>query len=92
MTSQRGVLVRLMGFAAGLRFPRLLAITAVLFILDMIIPDMIPFADEILLGLLSLVLASRVMKPFFSSRFSIWVIAGWALPNSSVRSVVVMSA
>ena len=47
-----------MRFAAGLRFPKLLAITVALFILDLIIPDMIPFADEILLGLLSLLLAS----------------------------------
>jgi hypothetical protein len=47
-----------MRFAAGLRFPNLLAFTAALFILDLIIPDMIPFADEILLGLLSLLLAS----------------------------------
>jgi hypothetical protein len=47
-----------MRFAAGLRFPNLLAVTAALFILDLIIPDMIPFADEILLGLLSLLLAS----------------------------------
>jgi hypothetical protein len=52
------ILNRLMQFAAGLRFPRLLAVTAALFILDLIIPDMIPFADEILLGLLSLLLAS----------------------------------
>jgi hypothetical protein len=47
-----------MRFAAGLRFPNLLAITVTLFVLDLIIPDMIPFADEILLGLLSLLLAS----------------------------------
>ena len=58
MTSQSMVLERLMRFAAGLRFPKLLVITAALFILDVIIPDMIPFADEILLGLLSLLLAS----------------------------------
>lgn len=53
------VLERLMRFAAGLRFPKLLSITAGLFILDLIIPDVIPFADEILLGLLSLLLASQ---------------------------------
>ena len=58
MTSQSVVLERLMRFAAGLRFPKLLAITAGLFILDLIIPDVIPFADEILLGLVSLLLAS----------------------------------
>lgn len=58
MTPQGLLLNRLMRFAAGLRFPKLLAFTAALFLLDLIIPDMIPFADEILLGLLSLLLAS----------------------------------
>jgi hypothetical protein len=58
MTPQGMILNRLMQFAAGLRFPKLLAVTAALFILDLIIPDMIPFADEILLGLLSMLLAS----------------------------------
>jgi hypothetical protein len=58
MTPQDTLLNRLMQFAAGLRFPRLLAVTAALFILDLIVPDMIPFADEILLGLMSLLLAS----------------------------------
>jgi hypothetical protein len=58
MRPQRELLDRLIRFAAGLRFPKLLAITAALFIIDLIIPDMIPFADEILLGLLSLLLAS----------------------------------
>jgi hypothetical protein len=58
VTPQSVLFDRLMRFAAGLRFPKLLAITAALFILDLIIPDMIPFADEILLGLLSLLLAS----------------------------------
>jgi hypothetical protein len=58
MTPQGMILNRLMQFAAGLRFPKLLAMTAALFVLDLIIPDMIPFADEILLGLLSLLLAS----------------------------------
>jgi len=58
MKPQGMILNRLMQFAAGLRFPKLLAMTAALFVLDLIIPDMIPFADEILLGLLSLLLAS----------------------------------
>jgi hypothetical protein len=34
-----------------LKFPQLLAVTATLFVLDLLIPDLIPFADEILLGL-----------------------------------------
>jgi hypothetical protein len=47
-----------MRYASGLRFPRLLAVTAALFVLDLLFPDAVPFADEILLGLISLLLAS----------------------------------
>ena len=45
-------------FAAGLRFPTLFAITAALFVLDLLIPDVIPFVDEILLALGTLLLGS----------------------------------
>jgi Family of unknown function (DUF6116) len=45
-------------WAAGLRFPRLLALTAGIFVLDLVLPDLIPFVDEILLGLSTLVLAA----------------------------------
>jgi uncharacterized protein DUF6116 len=45
-------------FASGLRFPTLFKITAALFVLDLLIPDVIPFADELLLGLLTLLFAS----------------------------------
>ncbi len=41
-------------FAGRLRFPWLFLVTAALFALDVIVPDFIPFADEILLGLLTL--------------------------------------
>ena len=50
------------GWAARLRYPQLLAVTATLFVLDLFIPDLVPFADEILLGLATLVL-SRLRKP-----------------------------
>lgn len=36
---------------ARLRFPVLFAVTASLFIVDLVVPDVIPLADEILLGL-----------------------------------------
>jgi hypothetical protein len=49
---------RLTAFAAGLRFPNLLALTVALFVIDLIVPDAIPFADEILLGLIAAILAS----------------------------------
>ncbi|MGB8545220.1 MAG: DUF6116 family protein [Azonexus sp.] len=41
-----------------MRFPALFAITAVLFILDFFIPDILPFVDEILLGLGAALLGS----------------------------------
>lgn len=41
----------LIAYLATLRFPALFAIAALLFIFDFFIPDALPFADEILLGL-----------------------------------------
>jgi len=38
-------------FASRLRFPYLFLLIAVLFVVDLVIPDFIPFVDEILLGL-----------------------------------------
>ena len=51
----RGLVAR---FAAGLRFPTLFGLVAGLFLLDLVIPDLIPFADEILLALGTLLLGS----------------------------------
>jgi hypothetical protein len=45
-------------WASRLQFPKLLMLTAVLFVVDLFFPDFIPFIDEILLGLTTLVLAS----------------------------------
>jgi hypothetical protein len=45
-------------FASRLRFPTLFVITACLFLLDLVMPDVIPFADELLLGLGTLLLGS----------------------------------
>ncbi len=49
---------RLIQYVSRLRFPKLLALTAAVFILDLIFPDVIPFADEILLGLMTLLLGT----------------------------------
>ena len=51
------VIAPIMRYASRLRFPWLVAITATLFVLDLAIPDFVPF-DEVLLGLLTIVLAS----------------------------------
>ena len=40
------------------RYPRLLLLSALLFGADLIFPDLIPFADEILLGLGTVLLGS----------------------------------
>jgi len=45
-------------WASGLRFPTLLAVIAGLFLLDLAVPDLIPLADEVLLGLLTVALAA----------------------------------
>ncbi|HEU4749916.1 MAG TPA: DUF6116 family protein, partial [Acidimicrobiia bacterium] len=47
----------LLGWAQKRRFPTLLLITGGLFVLDLIVPDFIPFIDEILLGLATLIFA-----------------------------------
>lgn len=49
----------LLDWAARLERPRLLALIGGLFLLNLLIPDFLPFIDEILLGLGTLVLASR---------------------------------
>ena len=49
---------RLIQYVSRLRFPKLLALTALVFFVDLILPDVIPFADEILLGLITLLLGT----------------------------------
>lgn len=51
-------------FASGLRFPTLFKIMAGLFVLDFLIPDLVPFYDEILLALGTLLVGSlRKRRP-----------------------------
>jgi hypothetical protein len=52
------ILAPLLAYLAKLRFPVLFAVAAILFVLDFFIPDVIPFADEILLGLGTLLLGN----------------------------------
>ncbi len=50
----RGIILAL---ASRLRFPWLFALTAVLFVVTLVVPDPLPFLDELLLALLTLVFA-----------------------------------
>lgn len=49
---------RVLRFAERLSFPRLFALTATLFLITLLVPDPLPFADEILLGLGTLLLGA----------------------------------
>lgn len=54
----RPFLVPLLSWAGKLRYPTLFKLTAVLFLLSLLLPDPLPLVDEILLGLGTLLLAN----------------------------------
>ena len=47
-----------LNFLSKLSYPRLFALTAALVAIDLVVPDIVPFADELLLGLGTLLLAN----------------------------------
>ena len=49
-------------YASRLKFPQLFMLTATLFLIDLVVPDLFPFVDEILLGLATLLLANWKKK------------------------------
>ena len=55
--AQGPVLEAVRRFASGLRYPQLFFLALSLFVVDLIIPDLIPMVDEVLLGLLTLLFA-----------------------------------
>lgn len=52
------MLLPLLNWARKLRYPTLFKVTALVFAIDVFVPDVIPFVDEILLGLGTLLLAN----------------------------------
>ena len=52
------ILLPLLGWARRLRYPTLFKLTALVFVVNVFVPDVIPFVDEILLGLGTLLLAN----------------------------------
>jgi len=52
------LLAPLLRWVGRLSYPRLFLVTAVLFVVDVIVPDFIPLADELLLCLGTLLLAN----------------------------------
>jgi len=55
--SRIGIMGVVTRFAAKLRFPNLFMLFAVLLVVNIVVPDPLPFADEILLALGTLLLA-----------------------------------
>ncbi|MDO4708831.1 MAG: hypothetical protein Q4B94_03275 [Pseudomonadota bacterium] len=51
------LLAPFMTWAARLKYPTLFKLVAVLFVFTLVVPDGLPFVDEILLGLATLLLA-----------------------------------
>lgn len=51
----QGIKARVLGYLESLRFPWLLLVTVALFLLNVLIPDVLPFVDEILLALVAVV-------------------------------------
>jgi hypothetical protein len=50
---RRGIIQRLLD-GMNLRFPGLFALLAAVFLVDLVVPDFIPFVDEIILALLTM--------------------------------------
>jgi hypothetical protein len=48
----------IVGYASRLRFPVLAALTAAAFLADLLVPDLIPFIDELVLGLAAVFLGA----------------------------------
>jgi hypothetical protein len=54
---------RLTRYLERLRFPWLLLVIVLLFVVDLFVPDALPFVDEVLLALLAALIARLKRKP-----------------------------
>ena len=58
-----GIAGAFLRWSSRLRFPYIFMLMAVLFVLNLFIPDVVPFADEIIMGLVAALLASLRKTP-----------------------------
>ena len=58
----KGIKKRLAAYLESLRFPWLLLATSAVFLVDLFLPDAIPFVDEMLLALLAVLLGRLKRK------------------------------
>jgi len=54
---------KILGYLESLRFPWLLLVTVILFLVNVFIPDAFPFVDELLLALIAIVLSRLKRRP-----------------------------
>ena len=54
----KGFVATVLSFVSGMRFPWLFGLVGLVFGIDVLFPDIFPFVDELLLGLLTLLLAA----------------------------------
>ena len=54
---------RVVAYLESLRFPVLLIVTGVLFVVNILVPDALPFVDEILLALVAVILSRLKRRP-----------------------------
>src|SRR5687767_10374188 len=52
------LLAPVLGYLSRLKYPQLFKLAALLFAIDFVVPDVVPFIDEILLGLTTLLLGN----------------------------------
>lgn len=57
-----GLKSKIQKYLESLRFPWLMLVALALFVLNLFVPDAIPFVDEILLGLIAALLAKLKRK------------------------------
>jgi hypothetical protein len=58
-----GIAGAFLRWASGLRFPVVFALTFAVFLVNVFLPDVIPFVDEIILGLIAILMANWKKKP-----------------------------
>lgn len=54
---------KILGYLESLRFPWLLLVTVILFLVNVFIPDAFPFVDELLLALIAIILSRLKRRP-----------------------------
>jgi uncharacterized membrane protein YesL len=59
----KGLKTRIISYLESLRFPVLLIVAVVLFVVNVFVPDVIPFVDEALLALVAVILSRLKRRP-----------------------------